>query len=88
MGNQQKTVPGCWLATTPKLLILDELNIRYVDVGARPKSTTPPAKLAAQGVASCSSLPEFRSGSVGVGVSHRRQRTKADHRASLIADAK
>ncbi|ADK81813.1 sugar ABC transporter ATP-binding protein [Sediminispirochaeta smaragdinae] len=59
-GNQQKVVIGRWLATTPKILILDEPT-RGVDVGAKAEIYAIMNKLAAQGMAIImisSELPE------------------------------
>lgn len=48
-GNQQKVVIGKWLATHPKILILDEPT-RGIDVGAKKEIHELTSKLAAQGV--------------------------------------
>lgn len=47
-GNQQKVVIGKWLATNPKLLILDEPT-RGIDIGAKTEVHRLMAELAAQG---------------------------------------
>ncbi|QGP93239.1 Galactose/methyl galactoside import ATP-binding protein MglA [Neomoorella glycerini] len=60
-GNQQKVLLGKWLATGPRVLILDEPT-RGVDVGAKLTIHTAIEKLAAQGVAVIlisSDLPEL-----------------------------
>lgn len=59
-GNQQKVVIGKWLATEPKILILDEPT-RGVDIGAKKEIYDLMNQLAAQGVAIImisSELPE------------------------------
>ena len=60
-GNQQKTVIGRWLATDPKVLILDEPT-RGVDVGAKAEIYAIMNDLAKEGVAIImisSELPEI-----------------------------
>ena len=59
-GNQQKLVIGKWLATNPRVLILDEPT-RGVDVGAKAEVHKLIRQLAAQGLATLlisSDLPE------------------------------
>ncbi|MGH2616050.1 MAG: sugar ABC transporter ATP-binding protein [Thermomicrobiales bacterium] len=66
-GNQQKVVIAKWLATKPKVLILDEPT-RGIDVGAKAEVHALIARLAEQGVAILmisSELPEI------LGMSHR-----------------
>jgi ABC-type sugar transport system ATPase subunit len=66
-GNQQKVVIARWLATKPKMLILDEPT-RGIDVGAKAEVHALIARLAEQGVAILmisSELPEI------LGMSHR-----------------
>jgi ABC-type sugar transport system ATPase subunit len=60
-GNQQKVVIARWLATTPKVLILDEPT-RGIDVGAKAEVHALIARLAEEGVAILmisSELPEI-----------------------------
>jgi len=66
-GNQQKIVLAKWLATRPKLVILDEPT-RGIDIGAKAEVHALIAKLAAEGMAVLlisSEMPEV------IGVSHR-----------------
>jgi ABC-type sugar transport system ATPase subunit len=66
-GNQQKIVLARWLATDPKVLILDEPT-RGIDIGAKAEVHALMAQLAEQGVAILmisSELPEI------LGMSHR-----------------
>src|SRR5215217_2775617 len=60
-GNQQKMVIARWLATDPKVLILDEPT-RGIDIGAKAEVHALMARLAEQGVAILmisSELPEI-----------------------------
>jgi ribose transport system ATP-binding protein len=60
-GNQQKVVIGRWLATTPKVLIMDEPT-RGVDVGAKAEIYEIMNNLTKQGVSIImisSELPEI-----------------------------
>ena len=60
-GNQQKVVLGKWLATKPRLLIMDEPT-RGIDVGAKAEIHRLMSELAAQGLAVLmisSELPEI-----------------------------
>ena len=62
-GNQQKLVLGKWLASNPRVLILDEPT-RGVDVGAKAQVHQMIRKLAAEGMATLlisSELPEILS---------------------------
>jgi ribose transport system ATP-binding protein len=66
-GNQQKVVIARWLATDPKVLILDEPT-RGIDIGAKAEVHALMARLAEQGVGILmisSELPEI------LGMSHR-----------------
>jgi ribose transport system ATP-binding protein len=59
-GNQQKVVLAKWLATEPKVIVLDEPT-RGIDVGAKERVYTLMRELSAQGVAILmisSELPE------------------------------
>ena len=59
-GNQQKVVLGKWLATNPKLLVIDEPT-RGIDVGTKAEVHRLLGELAAQGLAILmisSELPE------------------------------
>ena len=59
-GNQQKVVLGKWLATNPRILIMDEPT-RGIDVGAKAEIHQLMRKLAGEGMAILmisSELPE------------------------------
>jgi ABC-type sugar transport system ATPase subunit len=59
-GNQQKVVLGKWLATNPRILIMDEPT-RGIDVGAKAEIHLLMRKLAGEGMAILmisSELPE------------------------------
>ena len=69
-GNQQKVVFSKWLATTPKVLILDEPT-RGIDVGAKSEIYHLMNKIAENGVAIImisSELPEVLNLSTRIGV--------------------
>ncbi len=76
-GNQQKVVIGKWLATEPKILILDEPT-RGVDIGAKKEIYDLMNQLAAQGVAIImisSELPEVLGMSDRILVMHEGRLT-------------
>jgi ribose transport system ATP-binding protein len=78
-GNQQKVIIARWLATKPKVLILDEPT-RGIDVGAKAEVHALIARLAESGVAILlisSELPEI------LGMSHR---VLVMHEGRLVAD--
>jgi ABC-type sugar transport system ATPase subunit len=78
-GNQQKVIIARWLATRPKVLILDEPT-RGIDVGAKAEVHALIARLAESGVAILlisSELPEI------LGMSHR---VLVMHEGRLVAD--
>ncbi len=82
-GNQQKVVLAKWLATNPKVLILDEPT-RGVDVGAKSDIHTIIGELAAEGVAVLmisSELPEVLAVSDRVYVLHEGRLTAELSRA-------
>src|SRR5699024_7069925 len=92
-GNQQKVVLAKWLATRPKVLILDEPT-RGVDVGAKADIHTIIGELAAEGVAIVmisSELPEVVAVSDRVYVLHEGRitaeidRTVADEESVMRA---
>ena len=84
-GNQQKVVLGKWLATKPKLLILDEPT-RGVDVGAKSEIYAIINQLACQGMAIIlvsSELPEIINMSDSVCVVRNGQIVKRLDRSEL-----
>ena len=71
-GNQQKVVMSKWLATQPKVLILDEPT-RGIDVGAKKEIHSLMSHLAQQGVAIImisSEMPEILGMSDRIMVMH------------------
>jgi len=71
-GNQQKVALGRWLATEPKLLILDEPT-QGIDVGAKAEIHRLMGELAARGLAILlisSELPEVLGMSDRIAVMH------------------
>ncbi len=71
-GNQQKVALGRWIATKPKILILDEPT-QGVDVGSKAEIHRIMSQLAAEGVAIImisSELPEILGMSDRVAVVH------------------
>ena len=86
-GNQQKTVLSRWLATTPKLLILDEPT-HGVDVGAKAEIYDLIRKLAAQGVGVMlisSGLPEVLALAHRIVVMHEGRITGIPDRSDASA---
>ena len=85
-GNQQKVVLAKWLATEPKLLIIDEPT-RGIDVGTKAEVHRLLSELAGQGMAILmisSELPEVlghgRPGARRLrGPDHRRARPRRGH---------
>jgi ribose transport system ATP-binding protein len=87
-GNQQKVVIGKWLATKPKILILDEPT-RGVDIGAKKEIYDIMNRLAQQGVAILmisSELPEVLGMSDRVLVMHEGRITGAFSRAEATQE--
>ena len=87
-GNQQKTVLARWLATNPKLLILDEPT-HGVDVGAKSEIYQLMRDLAAQGVSIIlisSELPEILAMSHRIVVMHEGRVTAVVHHSEATED--
>jgi ABC-type sugar transport system ATPase subunit len=87
-GNQQKTVLARWLATNPKLLILDEPT-HGVDVGAKSEIYQLMRDLAAQGVSIIlisSELPEILAMSHRIVVMHEGRVTATVHHSEATED--
>ncbi|MDD2458578.1 MAG: sugar ABC transporter ATP-binding protein [Eubacteriales bacterium] len=87
-GNQQKVVLGKWLATKPKLLILDEPT-RGVDVGAKSEIYAIINQLASEGIAIIlvsSELPEIINMSDSVCVVRNGQIVKQLGRTELTQE--
>ncbi len=82
-GNQQKVVLGKWLATEPKVLILDEPT-RGIDIGTKAEVHRIVSHLATQGMAIIlisSELPEVLAMSDRVLVMHEGRVTGVFHRS-------
>jgi ABC-type sugar transport system ATPase subunit len=87
-GNQQKTVLARWLATRPKLLILDEPT-HGVDVGAKAEIYEMMRDLARQGIGIIlisSELPEILAMSDRIVVMHEGRVTAVINRAEATED--
>jgi rhamnose transport system ATP-binding protein len=88
-GNQQKVVLGKWLATGPKVLIIDEPT-RGIDVGTKAEVHRLLSELASQGVAVLmisSELPEVLGMADRVVVLFEGQVTREFARAEATEDA-
>ena len=88
-GNQQKVVLAKWLATQPKILILDEPT-RGIDVGAKAEVHRIISDLAQRGVAILlisSELPEILALSDRVLVMHEGRVKKVLARAEATQEA-
>lgn len=87
-GNQQKVVIGKWLATQPKILILDEPT-RGVDIGAKKEIYDIMNRLAQEGVAILmisSELPEVLGMSDRVLIMHEGRITGSFSRAEATQE--
>jgi len=87
-GNQQKTVLARWLATSPKLLILDEPT-HGVDVGAKAEIYEMMRDLARQGIGIIlisSELPEILTMSDRIVVMHEGRVTGILDRSEATED--
>ena len=87
-GNQQKVVIGKWLATTPRVLLLDEPT-RGIDVGAKAEIYRLVRELSAQGIAilvASSEMPELLALSDRILVLRDGRPTALLRHAEFIAD--
>jgi rhamnose transport system ATP-binding protein len=87
-GNQQKIVLGKWLASNPRLLILDEPT-RGIDIGAKVEVHRLIAELAAKGLAIIlisSDLPEVLAMSDRIVVLHEGRVTAEIARAEATSE--
>ena len=87
-GNQQKVVIGKWLATTPRVLLLDEPT-RGIDVGAKAEIYRLVRELSAQGIAilvASSEMPELLALSDRILVLREGRPTALLRHAEFIAD--
>ena len=88
-GNQQKVVLGKWLATDPKVLIVDEPT-RGIDVGTKAEVHRLLSELAGQGLAILmisSELPEVLGMADRVLVVHEGRITADIPRAEATAES-
>jgi rhamnose transport system ATP-binding protein len=88
-GNQQKVVIGKWLATNPRILILDEPT-RGIDIGTKAEVHRIISQLAGQGLAILmisSELPEILGMSDRVLVMHEGRLVAEFDRASATQEA-
>jgi rhamnose transport system ATP-binding protein len=88
-GNQQKVVIGKWLATEPKVVILDEPT-KGIDVGSKAKVHEFMGELVRQGLAVIlvsSELPEVIAMSDRVVVMHEGRIAAAFDRAAATPEA-
>ena len=87
-GNQQKVVIGKWLATTPRVLLLDEPT-RGIDVGAKAEIYRLIRELSAQGIAivvASSEMPELLALSDRILVLREGRPTAVLGHAGFVAD--
>jgi len=87
-GNQQKVVVAKWLATSPKVLILDEPT-RGIDVGAKAEVHALMSQLAAQGIGIImisSEMPEVLQMSDRILVMHEGRMTAILNRAEATQE--
>src|SRR6185503_9462824 len=88
-GNQQKVVLAKWVATKPRILIMDEPT-RGIDVGAKAEIHALVGRLAGEGMAILmisSELPEVLGMSDRVLVMHEGRMVAAFDRADANPDA-
>ena len=87
-GNQQKVVVGKWLATRPRILLLDEPT-RGIDVGAKAEIYRLIRELSAQGIAiivASSEMPELLALSDRILVLREGRPTALLHHTEFVAD--
>jgi len=88
-GNQQKLVVGKWLATAPRILLLDEPT-RGIDVGAKAEIYHLIRELSAKGLAivvASSEMPELLALSDRILVLREGRPTALLRREEFVADA-
>ena len=87
-GNQQKVVVGKWLATQPRILLLDEPT-RGIDVGAKAEIYRLIRELSARGIAiivASSEMPELLALSDRILVLREGRPTALLHHTEFVAD--